>query len=156
MLEEGTKAPGFSLPSSEGGEVSLEELRGRWVVLYFYPRDNTPGCTTEAIDFRDAKDDFASRDAVILGVSKDSLASHEKFKAKHDLNFHLLADPETTVHAAYGAWGEKKMYGKTSMGTIRSTFLIDPSGVVRKAFPKVRVKGHVAKVLETLDELRAG
>ena len=154
MVEEGKKAPAFTLESSEGGEVSLKDYAGKWVVLYFYPRDNTPGCTTEAQDFRDAADELAARDAVVLGVSKDSIASHQKFAAKHDLRFPLLSDPEGEVLESYGAWGEKNMYGKKRMGIIRTTVLIDPAGEVRKIWPKVRVKGHVAKVLVALDEAR--
>jgi peroxiredoxin Q/BCP len=156
MIEEGKKAPLFTLPSDLGDEkISLKSLAGQWVILYFYPRDNTPGCTTEAIDFRDAAEALEGKNAVVLGVSKDSLASHGKFRAKHDLNFHLLSDETGKVLEKYGAWGEKKMYGRVSMGIIRSTFIIDPKGKIAKAFPKVRVKGHVAKVLEALDELQS-
>ena len=154
MIEEGKKAPAFTLPSSEGGKAKLGDFAGKWVVLYFYPRDNTPGCTTEAKDFRDAAEALEERDAVVLGVSKDSIASHEKFIAKHDLGFPLLSDEDGKVLEKYGAWGEKNMYGKKRMGIIRSTVIIDPKGKVRKHFPKVRVKGHVEKVLEALDELQ--
>ena len=153
MIEEGKKAPAFTLESSDGGKVKLKDHAGKWVVLYFYPRDSTPGCTTEAQGFRDAKEALAERDAVVLGVSKDSIASHEKFRDKHDLNFPLLSDPEGKAIEKYGAWGEKNMYGKKRMGIIRTTVLIDPAGKVRKIFSKVRVKGHVEKVLEALDEL---
>lgn len=154
MIEEGKKAPAFTLDSSDGGKVKLKDLSGKWVVLYFYPRDMTPGCTTEAQDFRDAQKELKKRDAVVLGVSKDSIESHCKFRDKHDLNFALLSDPSGEVIEKYGAWGEKNMYGKKSMGIIRTTVLIDPAGKVRKIFPKVRVKGHVEKVLEALDEAR--
>ena len=125
------------------------------MVLYFYPRDNTPGCTTEAKDFRDAAARLEERGAVVLGVSKDSVASHEKFCAKHDLNFTLLSDPDGKVLEKYDAWGEKNMYGKKRMGIIRSTVIIDPAGKVRHHFPKVRVKGHVEAVLGALDDLQS-
>lgn len=153
-LEPGQPAPTFDLPADDGSRVSLEALRGSWVVLYFYPKDNTPGCTTEACDFRDMHDDFASLDAVILGVSPDSEKSHVRFRDKHELPFRLLVDSEHEAMAAYGAWGEKKMYGRTFMGVIRSTFLIDPDGKLAAVWPKVRVKGHVAKVREALVEAR--
>ncbi len=123
------------------------------MVLYFYPRDATPGCTTEAQEFRDAKGDLGRKNAVALGVSKDTVASHQKFAAKQELNFPLLSDPEGKVIEKYGAWGEKNMYGKKSMGIIRTTVLIDPEGKVRRVWPKVRVKGHVDAVLAELDEL---
>jgi peroxiredoxin Q/BCP len=154
MVEEGKKAPAFTLESSEGGKAKLKDYAGKWVVLYFYPRDNTPGCTKEAEAFRDAAEDLQERDAVVLGVSKDSIASHEKFAGKYDLNFPLLSDPEGKVLEKYGAWGEKNMYGKKRMGIIRTTVLIDPKGKVRRIWPKVRVKGHVEKVIEALDEAR--
>ena len=125
-------------------------------MLYFYPRDMTPGCTTEAQGFRDAAEQLEEREAVVLGVSKDSIESHEKFRDKHDLNFALLSDPDGKVIEKYGAWGEKNMYGRKSMGIIRTTVIIDPAGKVRKIFSKVRVKGHVEKVIATLDELRGG
>ncbi len=153
-LSDGKKAPAFTLESSQGGKVRLKDLEGRWVVLYFYPKDATPGCTTEAQDFRDAKDALAERGAVVLGVSKDTIASHQKFAEKQSLDFALLSDPEGEVIAKYGAWGEKNMYGKKMMGIIRTTVLIDPAGKVRRVWPKVRVKGHVDEVLAALDELR--
>ena len=156
MIEEGKKAPAFTLASSEGGKTKLSDHAGKWVVLYFYPRDMTPGCTTEAQGFRDAAEQLEEREAVVLGVSKDSIESHEKFRDKHDLNFALLSDPDGKVIEKYGAWGEKNMYGRKSMGIIRTTVLIDPAGKVRKIFFKVRVKGHVEKVIATLDELRGG
>ena len=154
MIQEGKKAPSFALESTGGGKTKLADLAGKWVVLYYDPRDMTPGCTTEAQDFRDAADAFRERDAVILGVSKDTLASHQKFIDKHGLGFALLSDPDGKAIEAYGAWGEKNMYGKKSMGIVRTTVLIDPAGKVRKIFPKVRVKGHVDAVLAALDELR--
>lgn len=154
MIKLGNKAPAFRLPSHGEGEVSLKDLAGRWVVLYFYPRDNTPGCTTEALDFQAAKSKLARQDAIVLGVSKDSLASHEKFASQKGLKFDLLSDPEAKVIDKYGAWGEKKLYGKTSMGIIRTTVIIDPDGRVAKIYPKVRVKGHVDEVLADLKALR--
>jgi peroxiredoxin Q/BCP len=153
MIEDGKKAPGFELESSEGGSVRLEDLRGQPVVLYFYPKDDTPGCTREACAFRDQKAALKKRGAVVLGVSGDSRESHEKFKAKYKLNFPLLSDPDRAVAKKYGAWGEKVLYGKKSVGMIRSTFVIDAEGVVRKVFPRVKVDGHDEQVLAALDEL---
>jgi len=155
MIEEGKKAPQFTLPSSDGGKTKLADLKGKWVVLYFYPKDMTPGCTTEARDFRDAAKALEERDAVVLGVSKDSVERHCKFIDKEALNFALLSDESGKVLEKYGAWGEKNLYGKKRMGIIRSTVIIDPAGKVAKHFPNVRVKGHVDKVLAALDELRA-
>jgi peroxiredoxin Q/BCP len=154
MIKEGNKAPAFTLASSEGGKVSLKDFEGQYVVVYFYPRDNTPGCTTEANDFNAALRKLQSRDAVVLGVSKDSIESHCKFADKYKLKFPLLSDPDGKMIEKYGAWGEKNMYGKKSMGIIRSTVLIGPDGSVIKHFPKVRVKGHVDEVLEALDAAR--
>lgn len=153
MLEEGKPAPAFELESSAGGTCSDQDLRGRWAIIYFYPRDSTPGCTTEAQGFRDAEAALAELDAAVVGVSRDSLASHQKFIDKQSLNFPLLSDPDGQMIEAYGAWGEKNMYGKKSMGIIRTTVIVDPKGVVRKVFPKVRVKGHVDQVLDTLRSL---
>jgi peroxiredoxin Q/BCP len=152
MLTEGTQAPDFTLPADGGGEVSLSDYRGQKVVLYFYPKDDTPGCTTEACNFRDDYSEITAAGAVVLGVSPDSVKSHDGFKLKHNLPFQLLSDPDHAVAEAYGAWGEKKMYGKTYMGIIRSTFVIDEQGVIRQVFPKVRVKGHSQKVLEALKD----
>jgi peroxiredoxin Q/BCP len=153
VIKEGQKAPEFSLPSSEGGEVSLKSLKGKPVVLYFYPKDDTPGCTREACAFRDAKAAMRKTGAVVLGVSPDSLAAHDKFTAKYKLNFPLLSDPDKAVAKKYGAFGEKLLYGKKVVGMIRSTFVIDAAGVVRKVFPRVKVDGHDAKVLAALQEL---
>jgi peroxiredoxin Q/BCP len=153
MVKEGKPAPTFTLASSEGGEVSLEDLKGKTVVLYFYPKDDTPGCTKEACAFRDSQAALKKKGAVVLGVSGDPLAAHEKFKAKYKLNFPLLSDPDKAVAKKYGAWGEKVMYGKKVTGMIRSTFVIDKEGVVRKVFPRVRVDGHADRVLEALAEL---
>ena len=153
MIEEGKKAPEFALPSSEGGEVRLKDLRGKTVVLYFYPKDDTPGCTREACAFRDTQKEIRGTGAVVLGVSPDSVASHQKFRAKYALNFPLLSDPEKVVATKYGAFGEKVMYGRKVTGMIRSTFVIDAAGVVRKVFPRVRVDGHEQQVLEALRAL---
>ena len=153
MVKEGAAAPDFALPSSDGGELRLSELRGKTVVLYFYPRDNTPGCTREACAFRDVMAKLRRRGVVVLGVSPDSLASHEKFKAQEKLNFALLSDSEKSVARAYGAFGEKVQYGKKILGVIRSTFVIDGEGVVRKVFRPVKVDGHVEKVLSVIEHL---
>jgi peroxiredoxin Q/BCP len=153
MIEAGKKAPDFTLPSSEGGEISLKALRGRPVVLYFYPKDDTPGCTREACAFRDASARLKRSGAVVLGVSPDSVASHDKFRKKYRLNFPLLADADKAVAKRYGAFGEKVMYGKKVVGMIRSTFVIDAEGVVRKVFPRVKVDGHDEQVLAALAEL---
>jgi peroxiredoxin Q/BCP len=153
MIKEGKKAPAFSLEAASGKKVALKDFAGKTLVLYFYPRDNTPGCTTEALAFRDAKDKLDELGATVLGVSKDSIASHCKFIDKYELNFALASDPDGKVLEAYGAWGEKVLYGKKSMGIIRSTVVIDGQGVVRKVFPKVRVAGHVEQVLEAIEAL---
>jgi peroxiredoxin Q/BCP len=153
MIEEGKKAPDFTLRSSDGKEVSLEDLRGKTVVLYFYPKDDTPGCTREACAFRDSHAVLKRRGVVVLGVSGDSVASHERFRDKYSLNFPLLSDPDKAVAKKYGAWGEKVMYGKKTVGMIRSTFVIDAEGVVRKVFPRVKVDGHADQVLEAVKAL---
>jgi peroxiredoxin Q/BCP len=153
MIKEGQKAPSFTLPLSGGKDVSLADLKGKPVVLYFYPKDDTPGCTREACAFRDAQAKIRKTGAVVLGVSPDSVASHEKFRTKYGLNFPLLADTDKSVAKKYGAFGEKVMYGKKVVGMIRSTFVIDDEGVVRKVFPRVRVDGHDEQVLEALSEL---
>ncbi|MBM4184480.1 MAG: thioredoxin-dependent thiol peroxidase [Gemmatimonadetes bacterium] len=142
IVEKGSRAPDFTLPSDQGGEVKLSALRGKQVVLYFYPKDDTPGCTVQACDFRDAEPTFAGLDAVVLGVSADSLASHAKFREKFGLNFPLLADVDHAVSQAYGVWTEKSMYGRTFMGIERSTFLIDEKGIVREVWRKVSPQGH--------------
>ena len=150
MLQEGKKAPAFTLESSEGDKVSLDDFKGKTVVLYFYPKDDTPGCTREAQGFRDAAAALKKKKAVVLGVSRDSVKSHCSFRDKYDLNFPLLSDPDGKVLRAYGAWGEKNMYGKKTEGVIRTTVVIDPDGKVTKVFPRVKVDGHVEKVLETI------
>lgn len=146
-LQVGDKAPDFTMPADGGGTVSLAALKGRPVVLYFYPRDDTPGCTTEACGFRDAMPDFSKVDAAIVGVSRDTVAKHDKFKAKYDLPFTLGADDSGAVTEAYGVWVEKSMYGKKSMGIERATFLIGRDGVIRGIWRKVKVAGHVDEVL---------
>jgi len=149
----GDTAPDFDLPAAGGGRIRLADLRGRAVVLYFYPKDDTPGCTKESQGFSEAAADFAAAGAVVVGVSKDSLASHDKFKAKYGLALELGSDPEGAVIAAYGAWVEKSMYGKTYMGIDRSTFLIDGTGRLVRAWRKVKVPGHVAEVLKAAQAL---
>jgi peroxiredoxin Q/BCP len=152
-IEEGREAPDFTLASDRGDQVTLSALRGKPVVLYFYPKDDTPGCTKEACSFRDRQSDLSDRGATVLGVSPDDVASHGKFRDKYSLNFPLLADEGHKVADAYGAWREKNMYGKTSMGIQRSTFLIDRDGKVRKVWKKVNVDGHDQAVLDALAAL---
>ncbi len=146
-------APDFCLPDHKGTKHCLSDFRGKWVVLYFYPKDNTSGCTKEAREFTAMKGEFEKLNAVIIGVSKDSPKSHEKFISKHNLNILLLSDEEHQVLEKYGAWGKKKNYGREYFGTIRSTFLIDPEGKIVKVWKNVRVKGHVEEVLKTLKEV---
>jgi thioredoxin-dependent peroxiredoxin len=153
MLEEGKKAPAFKLPAASGKSVALKDFAGKRLVLYFYPRDNTPGCTTQAQAFRDAAKRFKALNAVVVGVSKDSIESHCKFIDKYGLNFELLSDRDGAMLEKYGAWGEKVLYGKKSLGIIRSTVLIDEDGVVRKIFPKVKVNGHAEAVVAALEAL---
>jgi len=150
MIAEGAPAPDFELASDAGERVRLSDLRGRPVVLYFYPRDDTPGCTTEACEFRDAYDAFRARGVEILGVSADTEASHAKFRAKYELPFMLLADPAHEVAERYGVWVEKTMYGKKRMGIERSTFVIDADGNVASAMRGIRPAGHAAQVLDAL------
>ncbi len=153
MPEIGEKAPQFCLPNQDNEEVCLRDLAGSWVVLYFYPKDNTPGCTTEALDFTAHLDEFEALGATVLGVSPDSVKKHQNFIAKKELRVTLLADEEKKVCQAYGVWQLKKNYGREYMGVVRSTFLIDPDGIIRAKWEKVRVKGHVEAVLEKLREL---
>ena len=152
MLEVGMKAPAFTLPDKDGNLVSLADFAGKTVVLYFYPRDNTPGCTRQACAFAGADEDFKKIDAVVIGVSKDSQASHQRFAEKHSLPFILLSDPELTAIQAYGVWQEKKNYGKVSMGVVRSTFVIDGEGVIEKVMPKVKPDTNAAEILEYLEK----
>ena len=149
-VEAGSRAPDFTLASDQGGDVTLSVLRGNKVVLYFYPKDDTPGCTIQACDFRDAQPTFDGLDAVVLGVSADSVESHGKFREKFGLTFPLLADEDHAVCEAYGVWKEKSMYGRTFMGIERSTFLIDEDGVVIEAWRKVTPKGHADMLAEVL------
>ena len=152
MLEVGTKAPDFTLQDQHGNPVSLSDFRGRKVVLYFYPKDNTPGCTREAVAFAAAYEGFKAKDVVVIGVSKDSVASHQKFAAKYDLPFLLLSDPELQAIQAYGVWQEKKLYGKVSMGVVRSTYLIDEQGVIARVMPKVKPDTNAADILAALEQ----
>ncbi len=154
-VEEGQKAPDFTLGADDGTKVKLKELLGNPVVLYFYPRDDTPGCTREACAFRDASKQLKKLGAIVLGVSTDDVASHVKFRDKFQLNFPLLCDVDHKVAEKYGAWREKNMYGKKSWGIQRSTFLIDATGIVQRAWKKVQVDGHDAQVLEALTELKS-
>lgn len=146
-VEVGSPAPDFSLPTDGGGRVTLSQFRGKKLILYFYPKDDTPGCTKEACGFRDQFPEFTGTDAVVIGVSRDAPASHDKFKAKYELPFTLAADQDGDACERYGVWVEKNMYGKKSMGVERSTFLIDGTGVVRRIWRKVKVDGHVEAVL---------
>ena len=150
LLTPGTPAPDFTLPDQSGNPVRLSDFRGKTVVLYFYPKDNTPGCTRQACAFAAAYEAFRSRNAVVIGVSKDSTASHQRFAAKYDLPFVLLSDPDRQAIEAYGVWQEKKMCGKVSMGVVRSTYVIDGDGVIRHALPKVKPDTNPAEVLELL------
>jgi peroxiredoxin Q/BCP len=155
-LARGTAAPAFTLKDQDENEVTLGDFAGRWVVLYFYPKDDTPGCTTEACEFTDGLAAFAGLDAVVLGCSPDSPASHRKFITKHGLAVTLLSDPDRGVLERYGAWGEKTMYGKKTMGVTRSTVLIDPQGRIAHRWPKVKAAGHAAEVRDRLSELSSG
>lgn len=151
MLEAGTKAPVFSLPDKDGNMISLEDYRGKRVVLYFYPRDNTPGCTREACAFAGAYEGFKQKDVVVIGVSKDSQTSHQKFAEKYNLPFILVSDPELTAIKAYDVWQEKKLYGKVNLGVVRSTYIIDPQGVIEKVYPKAKPDTNAAEILEYLE-----
>ena len=150
MLEIGMKAPDFTLTDKDGNTVCLSEFLGKKVVLYFYPKDNTPGCTRQACAFAAAYEGFKSRDVVVIGISKDSAASHQKFAQKHELPFILLSDPELQAIQAYGVWQEKKLYGKVSMGVVRTTFIIDEQGNIEKVMPKVKPDTNAAEILAYL------
>ena len=150
MLQIGDRAPDFALESDSGDVVRLEDLRGRSVILYFYPRDDTAGCTTQACGFRDRMDDFERQGWVVLGVSPDPVGRHRKFRDKHGLNFPLLSDPDHAVAGAYGAWGKKKLYGREHEGIRRTTFLIDPEGRIAGVHERVRPEGHAGALLEAL------
>jgi len=154
-LTVGKKAPSFTAPDQDGKSVKLDEYKGQWLVLYFYPNDDTPGCTTEACDFTNGLKDFEKLDAAIVGCSPNSEESHRKFIAKYKLKVRLLSDPSHAVLERYGAWGEKVLYGRKSLGVIRSTALIDPQGKVAHHWPRVKSTGHAEAVREKLKELRA-
>lgn len=150
MMEIGTKAPNFTLNDQNGNPVSLSDFAGKRVVLYFYPRDNTPGCTRQACAFAKEHEGFRAKDVVVIGVSKDSVASHLKFAQKYELPFILLSDPELQAIQAYGVWQEKKLYGKVSMGVVRTTFIIDEQGCIEKVMPKVKPDTNAAEILAYL------
>ena len=150
MLAAGAKAPAFTLPSDDGRRVALKDFKGKIVVLYFYPKDDTSGCTAEACGFRDSWRAVQAAGAVVLGVSPDGPASHQKFKKKYELPFTLLADEDHAVAAAYGAWGEKSMYGRKYFGILRTTYIIDPAGKIARVFERVKPRGHAAEVLAAI------
>ena len=150
MLQEKTKAPDFTLPDKDGNMVSLSDFLGKKVVLYFYPRDNTPGCTRQACAFAASYERFKEKDVVVIGISKDSTASHQKFADKHNLPFILLSDVETNVIQSYDVWKEKKLYGKVSMGVVRSTYIIDENGNIEKVYPKVKPDTNAGEILAYL------
>ena len=152
MLEIGMKAPEFTLTDKDGNSVSLSDFLGKKVVLYFYPKDNTPGCTRQACAFAAAYEGFKAKNVAVIGISKDSVASHLKFAQKYDLPFVLLSDPELQAIQAYGVWQEKKLYGKVSMGVVRTTFLIDEQGNLEKIMPKVKPDTNAAEILTYLEE----
>ena len=150
MLETGTKAPDFSLPDQNGSTVRLSDFQGKKVVLYFYSKDNTPGCTRQACAFAASYEKFKTRNVIVIGISKDSVASHLKFSQKHDLPFILLSDPELQAIQAYGVWQEKKLYGKVSMGVVRTTYIINEQGIIEKVMPKVKPDTNAADILAYL------
>ena len=153
MLKEGTKAPGFALADQDGNIVKLEDFAGKKLVLYFYPKDNTPGCTRQACAFASLYDGFKDKDVAVVGVSKDSTASHQKFAEKYNLPFVLLSDPELEAIKAYDVWQEKKMYGKVSFGVVRTTYVIDEKGMIEKTMPKVKPDTNAIDILEYLGKL---
>ena len=154
MLEAGMKAPDFTLRNAKDQEVSLSSLRGQKVIVYFYPRDNTPGCTREALNYKELYEAFQARQVEVIGISKDSVKSHDKFACKYELPFILLSDPELQAIQAYDVWQEKKLYGKVSMGVVRSTYVIDENGMILKAYPKVKPDLNAREVLDYLDSLQ--
>ena len=153
MLESGDKVPNFNLPINGGGKLALKDIKGKKTVMYFYPKDMTPGCTTEAQDFRDRIEDFEKADAVVVGVSKDSVKRHDNFVEKQNLPFQLISDEDGTLCEDFGVWVEKNMYGRKYMGIQRATFVIDTKGVIRHAWQKVKVKGHADEVLDVVKNL---
>ncbi len=153
MLDQDVKAPEFLLPDQNGKDHRLSDYRGQWIILYFYPKDMTPGCTTEACTFRDEFPSFKKIDAVVFGVSKDSVKRHAKFIEKYQLPFDLLSDESGKICEMYDVWKEKSLYGKSFMGIVRSTYLIDPRGIIAKVYPKVKVKEHAAQILQDLSDL---
>jgi peroxiredoxin Q/BCP len=154
MLEVNDKAPDFSVPDQNGNNISLNNFKGKWIILYFYPKDMTPGCTTEACNFRDEYSVFQKKGIVVLGVSKDSVDRHKKFESKYELPFPLLSDENGTICEDFGVWQEKSMYGKKYMGIVRATFIINPEGIIAKVYPKVKVKEHVAEILADFENLK--
>ena len=150
MLEIGTKAPDFKLEDKDGNLISLSDFKNKKVVLYFYPRDNTPGCTKQACAFRDSYEEFKSKDVVIIGISKDSVKSHSNFATKYELPFILLSDPDLYAIKAYDVWKEKKLYGKVSMGVVRTTYIIDENGIIEKVYNKVKTDKNAGEILEYL------
>ena len=154
IIAAGEKAPDFILPSDNGDSMSLRDFKGKNIVLYFYPKDDTPGCTQEACDFRDSFTEFVKLNTIVLGISKDNVDKHEDFKKKYELPFNLISDEDVTAAKDYGVWVEKSMYGKKYMGTERATFLIDKKGKIHQSWRKVKVIGHVDKVLEAVKELQ--
>ena len=154
ILEAGDKAPKFAIPNQDGNVIKLDDLLGKWSVIYFYPRDDTPGCTIEAKEFTELSSKFEEQGATIYGVSPDTEAKHCKFIEKHGLKVELLADTESTMLVDYGVWQEKQMYGKTYMGVVRTTYLVNPDGNIAEAWTKVKAKGHAEAVLERLVELK--
>lgn len=150
MLEAGIKAPDFKLKDKDGNEVSLSDFKNKKVVVYFYPRDNTPGCTKQACAFRDNYEEFQNKDVVVIGISKDSVKSHSNFAQKHELPFILLSDPELEAIQAYDVWQEKKLYGKVSMGVVRTTYIIDENGMIEKVYNKVKTDKNAGEILEYL------
>lgn len=156
MLDIGTKAPDFTLPDQDGKVISFASKRGKWIIIYFYPKDMTPGCTTEACNFQEHLPEFDTLNTEIIGISKDSVTKHRKFADKYNLRFTLVSDESGELCEAYGVWQEKSLYGKKYMGIVRSTFIINPDGIVQKVFPKVSVKEHYLEVQEALKKLQSG